>query len=208
MHYYRLMKKLLYIAIFLIGFSVLDAQEKRSLNIYAGHQQMSAETSSKFTSGTYLGLSRNIGFLLINTPLNFGFQFSERGGENSIDLNEYLVDGNSSIEDNTLDVIMRHSYFDFFVNANFSLGNTSIYFGPMVGFNIASDSGLQDVVLPAIYDLDSSEFDAKQFDWGMNYGITFHVNRFVGISLESYQGMSEEKSNRFRNYGLKLSVGI
>ena len=78
----------------------------------------------------------------------------------------------------------------------------------MVGFNIASDSGLQDVVLPVIYDLDSSEFDAKQFDWGMNYGFTFHVNRFVGISLESYQGMSEEKSNRFKNYGLKLSVGI
>jgi len=42
----------------------------------------------------------------------------------------------------------------------------------------------------------------------MNYGITFHVNRFVGISLESYQGMSEEKNNRFKNYGLKLSVGI
>jgi len=188
--------------------SSIVAQEKRSLNIYAGHQQMSAETSSKFTSGTYLGLSRNIGFLFINTPLNFGFQFSERGGENSINLNEYLVDGNSSIDDNTLDVLMRHSYFDFFVNANISVGNTSIYFGPMVGFNITSDSGLQDVVLPAIYDLDSSDFDAKQFDWGMNYGITFHLNRFMGISLESYQGMSKEKSNRFTNYGLKLSVGI
>ena len=188
--------------------SSIVAQEKRSLNIYAGHQQMSAETSSKFTSGTYLGLSRNIGFLFINTPLNFGFQFSERGGENSINLNEYLVDGNSPIDDNTLDVLMRHSYFDFFVNANISVGNTSIYFGPMVGFNITSDSGLQDVVLPAIYDLDSSDFDAKQFDWGMNYGITFHLNRFMGISLESYQGMSKEKSNRFTNYGLKLSVGI
>ena len=188
--------------------SSIVAQEKRSLNIYAGHQQMSAETSSKFTSGTYLGLSRNVGFLFINTPLNFGFQFSERGGENSINLNEYLVDGNSSIDDNTLDVLMRHSYFDFFVNANISVGNTSIYFGPMVGFNITSDSGLQDVVLPAIYDLDSSDFDAKQFDWGMNYGITFHLNRFMGISLESYQGMSKEKSNRFTNYGLKLSVGI
>ena len=169
---------------------------------------MSAETSSKFTSGTYFGLSRNIGFLFINTPLNFGFQFSERGGENSINLNEYLVDGNSSIDDNTLDVLMRHSYFDFFVNANISVGNTSIYFGPMVGFNITSDSGLQDVVLPAIYDLDSSDFDAKQFDWGMNYGITFHLNRFMGISLESYQGMSKEKNNQFTNYGLKLSVGI
>lgn len=188
--------------------SSIVAQEKRSLNIYAGHQQMSAETSSKFTSGTYLGLSRNIGFLFINTPLNFGFQFSERGGENSINLNEYLVDGNSSIDDNTLDVLMRHSYFDFFVNANISVGNTSIYFGPMVGFNITSDSGLQDVVLPAIYDLDSSDFDAKQFDWGMNYGITFHLNRFMGISLESYQGMSKEKNNQFTNYGLKLSVGI
>jgi hypothetical protein len=192
----------------LIGFTLVNAQEKRSLNVFAGHQQLSVGSSSDFSSGTYFGVSKNIGFLFMNSPLNFGFQFSERGGENSIDLNEYLVDVNSSIEDNTLDVIMRHSYFDFFVNANFSLGNTSIYFGPMVGFNIASDSGLQDVVLPAIYDLDSSEFDAKQFDWGMNYGITFHVNRFVGISLESYQGMSEEKSNRFRNYGLKLSVGI
>lgn len=199
-------KKTILVLVFF--YSSIAAQEKRSLNIYAGHQQMSAETSSKFTSGTYFGLSRNIGFLFLNTPLNFGFQFSERGGENSIDLNEYLIDGNSSIDDNTLDVLMRHSYFDFFLNANFSLGNTSIYFGPMVGFNITSDSGLQDVVLPAIYDLDSSEFDARQFDWGMNYGITFHVNRFVGISLESYQGMSEEKSNRFKNYGLKLSVGI
>ena len=196
------------IIVLVLFYSSIAAQEKRSLNIFAGHQKMSAETSSKFTSGTYLGLSRNIGFLFINTPLNFGFQFSERGGENSIDLNEYLVDGNSSIDDNTLDVIMRHSYFDFFLNANFSVGNTSIYFGPMVGFNITSDSGLQDVVLPAIYDLDLSKFDAKQFDWGMNYGITFHLNRFVGISLESYQGMSEEKSNRFKNYGLKLSVGI
>jgi hypothetical protein len=192
----------------LIGFTLVNAQEKRSLNVFAGHQQLSVGSSSDFSSGTYFGVSKNIGFLFMNSPLNFGFQFSERGGENSIDLNEYLVDGNSSIDDNTLDVIMRHSYFDFFLNANFSLGNTSIYFGPMVGFNIASDSGLQDVVLPAIYDLDSSEFDAKQFDWGMNYGITFHVNRFVGISLESYQGMSEEKSNRFKNYGLKLSVGI
>jgi hypothetical protein len=192
----------------LIGFTLVNAQEKRSLNVFAGHQQLSIGSSSDFSSGTYFGVSKNIGFLFMNSPLNFGFQFSERGGENSIDLNEYLVDGNSSIDDNTLDVIMRHSYFDFFVNANFSLGNTSIYFGPMVGFNITSDSGLQDVVLPAIYDLDSSEFDAKQFDWGMNYGITFHVNRFVGISLESYQGMSEEKSNRFKNYGLKLSVGI
>ena len=196
------------ILILILFCSSIVAQEKRSLTIYAGHQQMSAETSSKYTSGTYFGLSRNIGLLFINTPLNFGFQFSERGGENSIDLNEYLVDGNSPIDNNNLDVIMRHSYFDFFVNANFSLGNTSFYFGPMVGFNIASDSGLQDVVLPAIYDLDSSEFDAKQFDWGMNYGITFHLNRFMGISLESYQGMSEEKSNRFTNYGLKLSVGI
>jgi hypothetical protein len=192
----------------LIGFTLVNAQEKRSLNVFAGHQQLSIGSSSDFSSGTYFGVSKNIGFLFMNSPLNFGFQFSERGGENSIDLNEYLVDGNSSIDDNTLDVIMRHSYFDFFVNANFSLGNTSIYFGPMVGFNITSDSGLQDVVLPAIYDLDSSEFDAKQFDWGMNYGITFHVNRFVGISLESYQGMSEEKNNRFKNYGLKLSVGI
>jgi hypothetical protein len=192
----------------LIGFTLVNAQEKRSLNVFAGHQQLSVGSSSDFSSGTYFGVSKNIGFLFMNSPLNFGFQFSERGGENSIDLNEYLVDGNSSIDDNTLDVIMRHSYFDFFVNANFSLGNTSIYFGPMVGFNITSDSGLQDVVLPAIYDLDSSEFDAKQFDWGMNYGITFHVNRFVGISLESYQGMSEEKNNRFKNYGLKLSVGI
>jgi len=192
----------------LIGFTLVNAQEKRSLNVFAGHQQLSVGSSSDFSSGTYFGVSKNIGFLFMNSPLNFGFQFSERGGENSIDLNEYLVDGNSSIDDNTLDVIMRHSYFDFFLNANFSLGNTSIYFGPMVGFNIASDSGLQDVVLPAIYDLDSSEFDAKQFDWGMNYGITFHVNRFVGISLESYQGMSEEKNNRFKNYGLKLSVGI
>ena len=191
-----------------MGFSSINAQEKRSLNIFAGHQQMAVGSSSDFSSGTYFGVSKNIGFLFLNSPLNFGFQFSERGGENSIDLNEYLVDGNSSIDDNTLNVIMRHSYFDFFVNANFSLGNTSIYFGPMVGFNVASDSGLQDVVLPAIYDLDLSEFDAKQLDWGMNYGITFHLNRFMGISLESYQGMSEEKSNRFRNYGLKLSVGI
>jgi len=197
-----------FLIMFLIGFTLVNAQEKRSLNVFAGHQQLSVGSSSDFSSGTYFGVSKNIGFLFMNSPLNFGFQFSERGGENSIDLNEYLVDGNSSIDDNTLDVIMRHSYFDFFVNANFSLGNTSIYFGPMVGFNITSDSGLQDVVLPAIYDLDSSEFDAKQFDWGMNYGITFHVNRFVGISLESYQGMSEEKNNRFKNYGLKLSVGI
>lgn len=192
----------------IIGFTIVSAQEKRSLNVFAGHQQLSVGSSSDFSSGTYFGVSKNIGFLFMNSPLNFGFQFSERGGENSIDLNEYLVDGNSSIDDNTLNVIMRHSYFDFFVNANFSLGNTSIYFGPMVGFNVASDSGLQDVVLPAIYDLDLSEFDAKQLDWGMNYGITFHLNRFMGISLESYQGMSEEKSNRFRNYGLKLSVGI
>jgi hypothetical protein len=197
-----------FLIMLLIGFTLVNAQEKRSLNVFAGHQQLSIGSSSDFSSGTYFGVSKNIGFLFMNSPLNFGFQFSERGGENSIDLNEYLVDGNSSIDDNTLDVIMRHSYFDFFVNANFSLGNTSIYFGPMVGFNITSDSGLQDVVLPAIYDLDSSEFDAKQFDWGMNYGITFHVNRFVGISLESYQGMSEEKNNRFKNYGLKLSVGI
>jgi len=202
------MKKSLYILLFIMGFSSINAQEKRSLNIFAGHQQMAVGSSSDFSSGTYFGVSKNIGFLFLNSPLNFGFQFSERGGENSIDLNEYLVDGNSSIDDNTLNVIMRHSYFDFFVNANFSLGNTSIYFGPMVGFNVASDSGLQDVVLPAIYDLDLSEFDAKQLDWGMNYGITFHLNRFMGISLESYQGMSEEKSNRFRNYGLKLSVGI
>jgi len=197
-----------FLIMFLIGFTLVNAQEKRSLNIFAGHQQLSVGSSSDFSSGTYFGVSKNIGFLFINTPLNFGFQFSERGGENSINLNEYLVDGNSSIDDNTLDVLMRHSYFDFFVNANISVGNTSIYFGPMVGFNITSDSGLQDVVLPAIYDLDSSDFDAKQFDWGMNYGITFHLNRFMGISLESYQGMSKEKSNRFTNYGLKLSVGI
>jgi|SRR6056300_1081349 hypothetical protein len=197
-----------FLIMLIIGFTIVSAQEKRSLNVFAGHQQLSVGSSSDFSSGTYFGVSKNIGFLFMNSPLNFGFQFSERGGENSIDLNEYLVDGNSSIDDNTLNVIMRHSYFDFFVNANFSLGNTSIYFGPMVGFNVASDSGLQDVVLPAIYDLDLSEFDAKQLDWGMNYGITFHLNRFMGISLESYQGMSEEKSNRFRNYGLKLSVGI
>jgi len=94
----------------LIGFTLVNAQEKRSLNVFAGHQQLSIGSSSDFSSGTYFGVSKNIGFLFMNSPLNFGFQFSERGGENSIDLNEYLVDGNSSIDDNTLDVIMRHSY--------------------------------------------------------------------------------------------------
>ena len=165
-------------------------------------------SSSDFSSGTYFGVSKNIGFLFMNSPLNFGFQFSERGGS-SINLNDYLLDGNSSVENSTLDVLMRHSYFDVFVNANISIGNVSFYLGPMVGINLSSQvSDLDSIVLPAIYDFKPSDLDAKQFDMGMNYGLTFHVNRFIGLSLETYQGLPDKNEQQFTNYGLKLSIGL
>lgn len=191
-----------------MGFSSINAQEKRSLNIFAGHQQMAVGSSSDFSSGTYFGVSKNIGFLFLNSPLNFGFQFSERGGS-SIDLNDFLLDGNSSMDNSRLDVLMRHSYFDIFVNANVSLGNISFYLGPTVGINLSSQvSNLDDIILPAIYDFNPSDLEAKQFDMGMNYGLTFHVNRFIGISLETYQGLSDKNEQEFTNYGLKLSIGL
>ena len=202
------MKKSLYILLFIMGFSSINAQEKRSLNIFAGHQQMAVGSSSDFSSGTYFGVSKNIGFLFLNSPLNFGFQFSERGGS-SIDLNDFLLDGNSSTDNSRLDVLMRHSYFDIFVNANVSLGNISFYLGPMVGINLSSQvSNVDDIILPAIYDFNPSDLEARQFDMGMNYGLTFHVNRFIGISLETYQGLSYNKEQEFTNYGLKLSIGL
>jgi len=202
------MKKSLYILLFIMGFSSINAQEKRSLNIFAGHQQMAVGSSSDFSSGTYFGVSKNIGFLFLNSPLNFGFQFSERGGS-SIDLNDFLLDGNSSMDNSRLDVLMRHSYFDIFVNANVSLGNISFYLGPTVGINLSSQvSNLDDIILPAIYDFNPSDLEAKQFDMGMNYGLTFHVNRFIGISLETYQGLSDKNEQEFTNYGLKLSIGL
>lgn len=200
--------KLRHLVLIIIGCSVIAAQEKRSLNVFAGHQQLSVGSSSDFSSGTYFGISKNIGFLFFNSPLNFGFQFSERGGS-SIDLNDFLIDGNSSIDNNALDVLMRHSYFDIFVNANVSVGNISFYTGPMIGINISSSvSDLGDIALPAIYDFDPSDLEAKQFDLGMNYGLTFHVNRFIGISLETYQGFPDKNGQDFTNYGLKLSVGL
>jgi len=202
------MKKSLYILLFILEFSSINAQEKRSLNIFAGHQQMAVGSSSDFSSGTYFGVSKNIGFLFLNSPLNFGFQFSERGGS-SIDLNDFLLDGNSSMDNSRLDVLMRHSYFDIFVNANVSLGNISFYLGPTVGINLSSQvSNLDDIILPAIYDFNPSDLEAKQFDMGMNYGLTFHVNRFIGISLETYQGLSDKNEQEFTNYGLKLSIGL
>lgn len=202
------MKKSLYILLFIMGFSSINAQEKRSLNIFAGHQQMAVGSSSDFSSGTYFGVSKNIGFLFLNSPLNFGFQFSERGGS-SIDLNDFLLDGNSSTDNSRLDVLMRHSYFDIFVNANVSLGNISFYLGPMVGINLSSQvSNVDDIILPAIYDFNPSDLEARQFDMGMNYGLTFHVNRFIGISLETYQGLSDNDEQEFTNYGLKLSIGL
>ncbi len=197
-----------FLIILLIGSSFVFAQEKRSLNVYVGHQQLSVGSSSDFSSGTYFGISKNIGFLFLNSPLNFGFQFSERGGS-SINLNDYLLDGNSSVENSTLDVLMRHSYFDIFINANVSIGNMSFYLGPMVGLNLSSQVGnLDDIVLPAIYDFNPSDLEAKQFDMGINYGFTFHVNRFIGISLETYQGLPDKNDQQFTNYGLKLSIGL
>ena len=65
-----------------------------------------------------------------------------------------------------------------------------------------------DIILPAIYDFNPSDLEARQFDMGMNYGLTFHVNRFIGISLETYQGLSEKNEQEFTNYGLKLSIGL
>jgi hypothetical protein len=197
-----------FLIMLLIGSSFVCAQEKRSLNVFAGHQQLSVGSSSDFSSGTYFGISKNIGFLFLNSPLNFGFQFSERGGS-SINLNDYLLDGNSSVENSKLDVLMRHSYFDVFINANISIDNVSFYLGPMVGINLSSSvSDLDEIVLPAIYDFDPSDLEAKQFDMGMNFGLTFHVNRFIGISLESYQGFPDKDEQDFTNYGLKLSIGL
>ena len=208
------MKKFLYIILFLIGFNSLYSQEKRSLNIFAGHQQLSTKTLndySDFSSGSYFGVSKNIGFLFLNTPLNFGFQFSQRGGDQPIDLNDFLIE-DSTVNDNSveaLNLLLSHSYFDFFINANFSLGNISFYAGPMIGINLSSEvKGLEGVVLPAIYTLSEEQFEPEKFDWGINCGATFHINRFLGLSIEAYQGSPNSDDKQFRNYGLKLSIGL
>jgi hypothetical protein len=104
---------------------------------------------------------------------------------------------------------LSHSYFDFFINANFSLGNISFYAGPMIGINLSSEvKGLEGVVLPAIYTLSEEQFEPEKFDWGINCGATFHINRFLGLSIEAYQGSPNSDDKQFRNYGLKLSIGL
>tara|TARA_B100000427_G_C15491006_1_gene587590 strand:- start:721 stop:1338 length:618 start_codon:yes stop_codon:yes gene_type:complete len=205
------MKKIIYILFLTIFFSSLFSQEERSLNIFVGHQQMSTkniDAYSDYTGGTYFGVSKNLGFLFLKSPLNFGFQFSQRGGQQPIDLNDYLIEGNIPSDDiEKINILLSHSYFDFFINTHFSLGNMSFYFGPMVGINLGSD--IEEVIIPEIYDLDTKkEFEPENFDWGINYGITFHVNRFIGLSLESYQGGPNSDDKQFRNFGLKLSVGL
>lgn len=205
------MKKTIHIFILIFIISSLNAQEKRSLNVFVGHQQMSTknvDSYSEYTGGTYFGVSKNLGFLFLKSPLNFGFQFSQRGGNQPVDLNDYLIEGNIPDDDvEKINILLSHSYFDFFINTHFSFGNMSFYLGPMVGINLSSD--IEEVILPAIYDLDAKkEFEPENFDWGINYGITFHINRFIGLSLESYEGGPNSDSKQFRNFGLKLSVGI
>tara|TARA_Y100000741_G_scaffold335936_1_gene294210 strand:- start:585 stop:1211 length:627 start_codon:yes stop_codon:yes gene_type:complete len=208
------MKNCIYIALLISALTFIDAQEKRSLNIFAGYQQLSTknlETYSDFSSGSYFGVSKNIGLLFLNTPINFGFQFSQRGGKQPIDLNDFLIEGNSENDDTiqALNLLLSHSYFDFFVNANFSIGNISFYAGPMVGINLSSEvQGLDGIVLPAIYNLSEEQFEPEKFDWGINCGLTFHINRFLGLSIEAYQGGPSSGDKQFRNYGLKLSLGL
>ena len=79
--------------------------------------------------------------------------------------------------------------------------------GPVVGINLSSE--VENLILPAIYTFDENEFKADKFDYGMNAGITFHLNRLIGISGEFYQGKSAaDNQQEFRNFGLKLSVGF
>tara|TARA_Y100001949_G_scaffold85643_1_gene72414 strand:+ start:2209 stop:2847 length:639 start_codon:yes stop_codon:yes gene_type:complete len=186
-------------------------QETRSLNIFIGHQQLSTSTNdsfSDFSSGNYFGVSKNLGFLFINTPINFGFQFSERGGNQKINLSDYLVEGNSPpVDEEKINLLLKYSYFDFFINATVNVGNLSFYIGPVVGINLSSE--VENLILPAIYTFDENEFKADKFDYGMNAGITFHLNRLIGISGEFYQGKSAaDNQQEFRNFGLKLSVGF
>ena len=208
------MKNFFYITLLVFAFSSIKAQENRSLNIFAGHQQISTKTLntfSDFSSGSYFGVSKNIGFLFLKTPLNFGFQFSQRGGDQPIDLNDFLVEGNQANNESieALNLLLSYSYFDFFVNANFSLGNISFYLGPMIGINLSSEvKGLENIALPAIYTLNEEQFKPDQFDWGMNYGLTFHINRFIGLSFETFQGEPLSDNKQFLNYGLKLSIGL
>lgn len=196
----------------LILFSgVIVSQETRSLNIFAGHQQLSTSTNgsfSDFSSGNYFGVSKNLGFLFINTPINFGFQFSQRGGNQDINLSDYLIDGNPlPVDEETVNLLLSYSYFDFFVNATVNVGNLSFYVGPVVGINLSSE--VENLILPAIYTFDENEFKADKFDYGINAGLTFHINRLIGISGEFYQGRSaSDNKQEFRNFGLKLSLGF
>ena len=187
---------------------LIFSQEKRSFSFYYGSGFVNANIdgdSSSMVQGDYFGISKNIGILFFNTPFNVGLQFANRGGQQTINLNDFILPGNPPSEER-IDFNYEAEFLDLWINATINIGNNSFYLGPVYSMNLSST--MDDLILPAIYDVDVSMFDIIEGNLGLMFGTSWHLFRFVGLSLETYQGLENNDKQRLLSYNLKLSIGL
>ena len=120
-------------------------------------------------------------------------------------MNDFVLPGNPTTEER-IDFNYEAEFLDLWINATINIGNNSFYLGPVYSMNLSST--MDDLILPAIYDVDVSMFDIKEGNLGLMFGTSWHLFRFVGLSLETYQGLENNDKQRLLSYNLKLSIGL